>query len=266
MEPSSESPPVILNEHCPYCQFQASCKAIAEKNDDISLLDRATPKVIQQYHSKGIFTVRQLSYLFRPRKNRRRLTKKQITHRLELQALAIRTNKIYLQETPAISRNQVELFLDIEGIPDQNFYYLIGLLVCKEGRVCSHSFWADTSNDEEFIWKQFLENINEYPEAPIYHYGSYEPRAIATLAMRYQAEYEPIKARLVNINEYIYGRIYFPVRSNSLKDIARFIGAQWTSPNASGLQSLAWRYLWEETGDDTYKQSLTVYNRPYRDL
>lgn len=257
---STEPPPVILNDHCPYCQFQASCKAIAEQNDDISLLDRATPKVIRQYHDKGIFTVRQLSYLFRPRKNRKRVKKHHIVHRLELQALAIRTNKIYLQETPAIARQQVELFLDIEGIPDQHFYYLIGLLICKEDTASFHSFWADTSNDEERIWRQFLETIAAHPEAPLYHYGSYEPRAIATLAARYQTQYEDIRARLVNVNEYIYGKIYFPTRSNRLKDIGGFIGAHWSSPNASGLQSLAWRYLWEETGTSTYKQALTAYN------
>jgi predicted RecB family nuclease len=30
-----------------------------------------------------------------------------------------------------------------------------------------------------------LDKVNLYPEAPIYHYGSYEPRAIAQLAKRY---------------------------------------------------------------------------------
>ena len=65
-------PPVILNRHCPHCQFRAECRTKAEADDDLSLLDRMTPKAIRRYHKKGIFTVTQLSYLFRPRRRKRR--------------------------------------------------------------------------------------------------------------------------------------------------------------------------------------------------
>ena len=128
---SHDPPPVILNKHCPYCQFKKDCEEKAVEKDDLSLLSGLTPKNIQKYHDKGIFTVKQLSYLFRPRKQSKRSKKSKIPlrYRPELQALAIRTEKIYIQELPKISKNEVELFLDIEGIPDQDFYYLIGLLV-----------------------------------------------------------------------------------------------------------------------------------------
>ena len=66
--------------------------------------------------------------------------------------------------------------------------------------------------------------------------------------------------RLVNVNGYIYGKIYFPVRSNGLKDIGNFIGAKWTSPQASGLQSLVWRHQWEATRSIAYKEVLLTYN------
>ena len=69
----SAVPPVILNRHCPLCPFRAECRAKAEADDDLSLLDRMTPKTIRRYHKKGIFTVTQLSYLFRPRRRRRGL-------------------------------------------------------------------------------------------------------------------------------------------------------------------------------------------------
>lgn len=62
----TDPPPVMLNRHCPYCQFQNECTAKAEKDDDLSLLDRMTPRLIQHYHKKGIFTVKQLSYLSKP--------------------------------------------------------------------------------------------------------------------------------------------------------------------------------------------------------
>lgn len=72
---------------------------------------------------------------------------------------------------------------------------------------------------------------------------------------------EDLKKRLVNINTSIYGRVYFPVRSNSSKEIGKFIGASWTAPNASGLQSLVWRHYWDETQDSQYKEMLVTYNK-----
>ncbi|MBD2169077.1 IS66 family transposase [Calothrix membranacea FACHB-236] len=258
--PPAEPPPVMLNKHCQYCQFQVECKAKAEKDNDLSLLDRLTAKGIQKYHKKGIFTVKQLSYLFKPRRSRKSKQKLHIQYKPELQALAIRTGKIYLQEIAEISRHQVELFLDIEGIPDQNFQYLIGLLVCEVDKTSYYSFWADSICEEEQIWMQFLMKVSEYPLSPIYHYGSYEPKVINQFTKKYQVDGESLNNRLVNINTYIYGKIYFPVMSNSLKKIGKFLGASWTVPNASGLQSLVWRYQWETTRNPDYKQMLVTYN------
>ncbi|MBK8902051.1 MAG: TM0106 family RecB-like putative nuclease [Anaerolineaceae bacterium] len=257
-----EAPPVILNKYCPLCRFRSACRAKAEQEDNLSLLDRVTPKMIRQYEQKGIFTVKQLSYLYKPRKRKKRTRNPpQPTHKIELQALAIRTEKIYLQELPELTRQPVELFLDLEGVPDKGFYYLIGLLVCEGDTSTYQSFWADSDRDEEQIWRGFLEKAKQYPDAPIYHYGSYEPRAIARLARRYETDSESLAQRLVNVNSHIYGKVYFPVRSNSLKAIGEFIGAAWTSPDASGLQSLVWRHHWDENQNAKYKEMLIPYNK-----
>ena len=63
---SPEPPPLILNKHCPICQFHSLCQAKAEQEDNLSLLDGiSTPKAINKYEKKGIFTVKQLSYTFK---------------------------------------------------------------------------------------------------------------------------------------------------------------------------------------------------------
>jgi hypothetical protein len=183
-----------------------------------------------------------------------------VKHSLELQALAIREQKIYIWELPELTRQPIELFLDIEGIPDQRVHYLMGLLVREGENYTQHSFWADTPKDEQMIWKQLLAKINEYPEAPIYHYGSYEPKAFNELAKRYSTNIEDLLKRLINVNSYIYGKIYFPVFSNSLKDIAGFIGFSWTCLYASGLQSLIWIYEWITTKEIYFKTKLLEYN------
>jgi predicted RecB family nuclease len=226
---SPKPPPIVLNKHCPLCPFQRLCHAQAAQEDNLSLLDGVTARVLRQYERKGIFTVKQLSYLFKPRKRKKGSRKPPpVTHKVELQALAIREKKIYLQELPTLSRQPVELFVDMEGVPDKGLYYLIGLLVCQGDTTEHYAFWADTDQDERHMWQEFIDKIKQYPDAPIYHYGSYEPRAIATLAKRYTTDAENVTKRLVNVNRYIYGKVYFPVRSNRLKDIGPYGGVQLT--------------------------------------
>jgi len=261
-EDAHEPPSLILNKHCSICQFHDLCREKAVQEDNLSLLDGiSTQKAINQYEKKGLFTVKQLSYTFRPRKRRKRTKNPPpVIHKPELQALAIREQKIYLGELPELTRQPVELFLDIEGVPDQQFYYLIGLLVCENETTTYHPFWADTPADEAQIWGQFLDKINQYPDAPIYHYGNYDARALTKMGQRYNTEVKDLSNRLVNVNKHIYGKVYFPIYSNRLKEIGAFIGATWTAPNVSGLQSLVWRYRWEETRGIENKALLLTYN------
>lgn len=259
---SLEELPIILNKHCPVCQFREQCQKKAIQEDNLSCLAHVTSKVIRRYERKGIFTVKQLSYLFKPRKRKKRSKNPPpIIHSLELQALAIKEGRIYLKELPEISRKDLEIFLDIEGNPDEGNYYLIGMLVCQAGFQKYCAFWADSMNEEEKIWRDFLDLVNQYPDAPIYHYGSYEPKALAKLAKAYEIDISSLSKRLVNLNSVIYGKIYFPTYSNQLKEIGHFVGAKWTSSNASGLQSLVWRNNWEEAHASTHKESLLTYNK-----
>jgi hypothetical protein len=69
-----------------------------------------------------------------------------------------------------------------------------------------------------------------------------------------------LQERLVNVNSFIFGGIYFPVRSNRLKDVGRFLGATWTFPDGSGLHSIAWRGCWEEAKAEVFKDRLVTYN------
>jgi len=258
--PPGDAPPVVLNKHCPVCQFRAACRAKAEHDDDLSLLERMTPRARQRYHDRGIFTVTQLSYVFRPRRRRKSPSKPAVKHLVELQALALRTGKTYLHETPGLARQQPEIFLDFEGIPDRDTQYLLGVLVREQGSESYHAFWADTDADEARIWHEFLTMLGAYPDAPLYHYGHYEARAISVLLKRYQHDAEGLLGRLVNLNAYVYGKVYFPVRSNRLKDIGRWLGVSWPAAEACGFDALAWRHRWDESHDDVHRQLLLAYN------
>ncbi len=257
---SEEAPPVVLNKHCPSCPFRDPCLRQAETENNLSLLDRMSPRIMKKYHAKGIFTVNQLSYLFQPRRTTKKRKRRPVRHNLELQALALRTEKTYVEQLPDLSRREIELFVDVEGIPDRGSYYLIGLLATENGETRYHSFWANCVMEEGRIWESFLDRVAAFPDAPLYHYGRYERKSFESLAKRY-GKGQGVVGRLVNVTASIFGKIYFPVRSNGLKALGRFLGAAWTAPEASGLQSLVWRHRWETTGADHYRHALLQYNR-----
>ena len=262
---SSVEPPTHLNKHCQQCQFQKSCKIIAERENNLSLIG-LNSKQIRKYETKGIFTVKQIAYLYKPRKRKKRSKNPPpIIHKPELRALAIRDQKIYIEEVPEIVREPIELYLDVEGLPDLDFYYQIGIVTLQNGESNYHVFWANTISDEESMWRKCYEFLRKHPpDTPIYHYGHYDARALHRLINRYSnntndsSEYSDL--RLINVSKLIYGKVYYPTYSNKLKEIGVYLGLQWSNQDSSGLRSIVWRMLWEASKKEKYKNLITVYN------
>jgi len=88
---------------------------------------------MRKYHKKGIFTVNQLSYLFKPRRRKR----KRAPCSVGLQPGVASSGAPYRQDIrPPTTVNSCTLhgaFLDIEGVPDRGTDYLIGLIVSAQG-------------------------------------------------------------------------------------------------------------------------------------
>jgi predicted RecB family nuclease len=105
----SEPPPLHLNAHCPTCVFRNSCRATAIEKDDLSLLRGIKEKEIVKLRNKGIFTVTQLSYTFRPRKNSKRSNPRTIKYHHALKALALREKRIYVVGKPELTITGVAL-------------------------------------------------------------------------------------------------------------------------------------------------------------
>ena len=61
-----EEPVPVLNRHCPVCDFEPRCRAVATMREDLSLLGNMTEKERAKCREKGITTIAQLSYGYRP--------------------------------------------------------------------------------------------------------------------------------------------------------------------------------------------------------
>ena len=264
LKQSGHPPPLRLNKHCIVCEFKKHCKKVAVERDDLSLLRGLSAREITKLNNDGIFTIAQYSYTFRPRKSRKRMVKRGLKHCHSLQALALRTNTIYVARKPEFPSTMPRLYLDIEGIPDKDFYYLVGLLVWDGESKIFHHWWADTKADEGTIWRSFLAAIDEIENFTLFHYGSYESKYFHRMQGLYGCHsplLEKLDAFSINVLSSIHARVYFPTYSNDLKSIAGYVGFRWTDPNPSATQSLLWRYRWEETRDDDLKKKLILYNQ-----
>jgi predicted RecB family nuclease len=259
-------PDPVLIKHCPECNFEACCRKKVKEKDDLSLLANLATTDRSKLNSKGIFTVTQLAYTFRPRRRPKHQASRREKYHHALKALAIRDRKIHVVGKPELMISGTPVFIDVEGLPDRGFYYLVGLRIPASPSAISYSLWADTPSDEEKIWQSFLEIVQRIDNPVLIHYGAYETSFLKRLAGRYPASanaahLEALIKQAINLLTTTYAQIYFPTYSNGLKEVARYLGFQWSHVSASGLQALIWRQQWEETADPSLKDAIITYNR-----
>lgn len=154
-------PAVVMNRHCPVCDFQPRCRGVAIERDDLSLLTAMPVKERAKCAAKGISTITQLSYGYRPRRRKRirpdaqsspKSTKRSSPppkNDFKLKALAIKKNQIHVIDAPFLKFEGIPTFLDVEGMPDRDFYYLIGL----------------NSNPTEYLWNARFGPIDQTASA-----------------------------------------------------------------------------------------------------
>jgi len=262
---SSSPPDLVLNRHCAECEFQARCRKIAVEKDDLSLLAGMSAKERQKLRSKGIFTVTQLSYTFRPRRRPKRQRDKREKYHHALKALAIREKKIHIVGSPELKIAGTPVYLDVEGLPDRDFYYLIGLRIGNGESTVQYSLWANTIEDEEKIWREFLGILETVEKPVLIHYGSYETVSLRRMFERYGCPLEGTAAATAigaacNILSAIFARVYFPVFSNGLKAVAGWLNFTWPEALKGGLETIASRECWVERPSAEAKQQLILYN------
>jgi hypothetical protein len=259
-------PELVLNRHCPECQFHSLCRQVAVEKDELSLLANMTAKEREKQNRRGIFTVNHLSYTFQPRRRKSHKNSRAPKHESALKALAIRKGLVHVVGSPRFVVPESVVYLDVEGVPDRDFYYLIGLRCGGGDKIIQHSFWADDASDEPIIWAACMRVLKLIDNPCLIHYGSYETQFLRRMKVRYvegagdEAFLDKLISSSFNLLSLTYSQIYFPTYTNGLKDIARYLGFEWSERDASGLNTLVWRSDWEVTHDSTLKQRILKYN------
>ena len=157
------------------------------------------------------------------------------------------------------------MYLDVEGLPDRDFYYLIGVRIGGGISTPIIACGRTTFADEKNIWREFLGVLQRVHNPVLIHYGSYETAFLKRMGDRYGKPREgslaakTIKAA-VNLLSVIFAEVYFPTFSNGLKEIAGHLGFRWSDSTATGMQTIRWRHEWAASRTPLQKSSIIAYN------
>ncbi|WP_041619314.1 TM0106 family RecB-like putative nuclease [Stanieria cyanosphaera] len=259
----------ISRQRCNLCHWYSHCYNQAKSQQHLSLIPGVTPKRYEYLISIGIETVESLADL--THRNLEENIGTDIAIQLKKQALAILQQQPILKSElnsvikKTITHAGIELYFDIEAEPDLNLDYLLGVLVVDKQNKSEkfYPFLAENPESERIIWQQFLDLVNLYPYAPIYHYSEYEVDTIKRLGKLYGTQKKHILSiisRSVDLHSLITKSVFLPVENYSLKTLANWIGFQWRDPGASGDQCVCWYDGWLTTKNRSLLEAILRYN------
>jgi predicted RecB family nuclease len=264
-----EEPGHILTSGCKASPFFEVCLDEALECDDLSVMNRIHREEVDELNREGITTVLGLASA-----NFEVLTSKimDISQNrlmfLQRQAIALKERLHVIVEPIKFREANVELFFDIEADPVRDLEYLFGVLKVEhneDGTTTEkyHAFVAEREEGERAAWEEFVAFLNENQHAPVYHYGWYEISVCAKLIERYGAPEGAIESwrnNFIDLNSVLRPAVIFPLSFYSLKDIAQYIGFQWRSADAGGVNSIRWFHEWLDKGNAAMMKKILQYN------
>ena len=257
----------ISRQRCSLCRWFNHCYAIAKSEQHLSLLPGVTPSRYSQLQVLNLTSIESLAYASTTKLEP--VFGNAMAQQLVLQAQAVIHNRPLLLPFSTDDGHQsiapVELYFDIEAQPEVGLDYLLGVLVVdrQANTETFHALLAERSDMEELVWQQFLDLVEQYPLAPIFHFCAYEVDTVKRLAKLYHTPREQVRTilnRFVDVYEQVINTVALPVESYALKSIARWLGFEWRDPQASGSQCIYWYDQWLETGDRQFLDTIQRYN------
>jgi uncharacterized protein len=262
----------IARNRCSLCSWFNHCYAIAQSQQHLSLLPGVTPNRYPILQQQNLTTVELLATVnpaqlhslpgFGIEATAKLVQQAQAV--VQNQAIALKSSGLFATQFP-LPTATIELYFDIEAEPGLNLAYLHGVLVVDRQTQSQtfHPLLAERPEDESLIWEKFLELVQTYPDAPIFHFCAYEVQTVERLAKLYQTSSQlvkPLLTRFIDLHQWVTNTVTLPIESYTLKLIARWLGFQWRDAEANGAQSIYWYTQWLQTGDRTFLEAILRYN------
>ncbi len=261
---AGDCPAPHLSSGCKQSPWFAECKALAEETNDIALLYNVKRKTMQALRAAGIRTVADAAAMdVAALADSSTAMKHKTLVRIKLQAEALLSGTHLIRKPARFPDVATEIFFDIEGDPMRQVEYLFGFLVRSGGTEAYVPILAERPEDEEKMWRAFLDWIAELPEPyAVYHYGAYEASRLSSLAARYGSSkaLERFRDRLIDLNEIVKDDVVFPLYFYSIKDIGTYIKFERQGKITGGGDSISYYERWIEEGDRGALDAVIEYN------
>ncbi|MDX2271584.1 MAG: TM0106 family RecB-like putative nuclease [Cyanobacteriota bacterium] len=263
---SAELPLVYMaRSRCGLCSWRHHCRHLAVTRDPLTLLPGVTGSRYPLLRAAGISSVSDLASAKVRSLGALEGMGHKVAQQLIRQAQAtLRQEAIWLHP-PQLPQANVELYFDVEGDPQQDVAYLLGVLLVDRGsqQTHYHPCLALSPAEEGEAWQAFLSLVTRYPTAPIFHFHAFEVHTCQKLAERYGTPTPLLRSlvqRMVDLHDLVTQKVVLPVESYSLKNIARWLGFDWQQSDANGAQSIYWYAQWIETQDYQFMELSLTYN------
>jgi predicted RecB family nuclease len=253
----------FLTSACKQSPYFHKCLEEAERARDLSLINRIWKSEVDSLKLAGIQTIDDLADAkIDQLKSVSDMTLDR-AYFLQQQAISLVDKKVILTGEVVLPESKKSLVIDIESDPLRGIHYLFGILVIDGEKHFYKTFFAEKPEDEERNWLAFIEFLSKFKDTPIYHYGWYEVDVFRKLTEKYQTSAEAqdlFTNHLIDLLTVLRDKVIFPSPFYSLKDIAKFLGFNWRTGDASGLDSIIWYHEWLESNDNLKKQQIIDYN------
>lgn len=174
--------------------------------------------------------------------------------------------------------NPGDIFFDMEGYPlDENgIEYLWGYVHLKGGQATFDCIWAHTPDEERLAVESFIDLVHDrwlqYPGMHVYHYASYETRAVKTLAQRYGTRLDKLDDLLrneifVDLYDTVRGSLVLGSESYSIKKVELLYREKRQSEVTSAMASVVYYQSWlnlissDQAGAAKVLEDIRLYNK-----
>ena len=259
-----EKPAPFLKGGCKRSPWYSICLEDTEGCQDISLIHRIKQGEQKRLYDQGIRTVKDMADIDidELRSNLSDWPYDKLV-RFQNQAKTLLSNEPVILKKTEFPEVETEIYFDAEGDPTNGIDYMFGVLTRKDGKEGYKYFWAKDKDDEERMWKEFLDFLIPLESFVIYHYAPYEIQVFNKMVKKYGAPEEVIskfKDNTIDLYTYAVEGAVLPLYFYGLKDVAGFLGYQWQAKDAGGAESVVWYNEWLKTGDKKIKEKIVKYN------
>ena len=260
-----QEPPVFVCSQCTACSWQSVCLPEAEREAHLSLVFGLSREHVTALESHGVHDYHALARQAPGRLGAWMRCGESKAREYVSQARSLSQSEVVWRSDPGLPTSDAEIFFDIEGDPERGVLYLFGVLVreAKRGREIYRPFLAERPEQEAKAFLDCIAFLEQWPQAPIYHYHHYERTVLDRLVERHGADparVARLAKRLYDLSGMVSESCFLPVRSYSLKSVARYLGFEWTSSKSSAVQSVVWFTSWQRTGERVYLDRAIEYN------